>query len=156
MNRPVARLIAPFFVALATALVTACGGGGGDDGLIAPPALKTSDGEENGARISVSKAEFAHEVGKTECPQKIGVITIKNIDNAKKLRFTITRGDDAQRATMVTRTSGELAMGDEVNIDLAFLCTQTFDVVEQWIVKVTDENGNRVTDTAVNIKGSVR
>ncbi len=56
----------------------------------------------------------------------------------------------------MSRTSGELAKGESITLDMTFLCSQTTDVSEQWVLLVTDEKGNRVTDTALNVTGSVR
>jgi hypothetical protein len=135
------------------------GCGPGDSPSIDPPKLTTpAPGDvENGAQIVVSKVTFDHEVGKTQCPQMIGTITLRNVSNDKPLKWTITKGDPlATPATGVSATSGTLAKGQEVVVNVVFNCSQTFDVSEQWIVNISDDAGNRVTDTAVNIKGKVK
>ncbi|MBL8611521.1 MAG: hypothetical protein JNL38_29520 [Myxococcales bacterium] len=154
MKRLASLALFALVVGFASAL-TGCGGGSSET-VLPPPQL--ANGEENGARIVVTSTKFEHQVGKTQCPQKIGTVTITNVSRDEKLKFRIDKGPPPSepKATSVSRTSGELAKGESITVDMTFLCSQTTDVSEQWILLVTDEKGNRVTDTALNVTGSVR
>jgi len=109
-----------------------------------------------GVSIVIDKSDFAHEVGKTQCPQKIGVITIKN-NNDEEVTYSLARGQELERATDVSKTTGTLKKGEEVKIDLTFNCSQTDNVVEQWLVNVYKTADKApLADSAINIKGDVK
>lgn len=153
------RSIHSWFLAVVLALGAVCTAGcsGGDDLTVAPPALAGA-GEKNKTTITVTQTNFSHSVGKTECPQKIGTMTIKN-NRDTPIRWSAERGQPAGTSTSFSQTSGKLAAGESVTVDVIFTCSQTTNVSEQWIVKVFDNtvtNGEVLNDTAVNINGTVK
>lgn len=143
------------FFALGTGLGTVgCSSG---DGLPDVQPIEVN-GERNKTIITVSQTNFAHDVGKTNCPQKIGTVTIKN-NRETPIRWEAKRGQPAGSATSFAQTSGKLAAGEQVTFDVIFTCSQTTNVSEQWILEVFDNtvaNGERLNDTAVNINGTVK
>lgn len=147
--------LAAFFAV--TAVIGSTGCGGSDPYTIGPPTL-VGDNSKNQTSITVSQTNFSHDVGKTQCPQKIGTVTIKN-DRGTPIRWSAERGQPVGSATSFSQTSGKLASGESVTFDVIFTCSQTRDVSEQWIVKLFDNtvvNGELLNDTAVNINGTVK
>jgi hypothetical protein len=124
-----------------------------EDGLeVDPPSLHL---QQNGIEINAEKTTFAHEVGKTECPQKIGVIKLSNISGGK-VRWTIERDDRiGTGAVTPSALNGNIDSGGNATIELAFNCTQTTDVAERYVVRVFDESGKQIADSAINVKGEV-
>jgi len=121
---------------------------------ITPPTLANNT-SQNGIDITTDKVEFAHEVGKTECPQRIGIIKIVN-KSGKKVRFTIERDDRiGTGAVTPSSTSGDIASNADANVELAFNCSQTEDVSERWVVRVFDEQNQQIAHSAINLKGEV-
>lgn len=149
-----------WFLAALFSVCTAIGSvgcSGGDPYAVEPPTL-ANDNAKNKTSITVSQTNFAHDVGKTQCPQKIGTVTIKN-DRDTPIRWSAERGQPTGTATSFSQTSGKLASGESVTIDVIFTCSQTTNVSEQWIVKLFDNtvvNGEQLNDTAVNINGTVK
>ncbi len=131
----------------------ACGGGSPE---IDPPQL-SADGARNGTKIVVSQTNFSHHIGQTQCPQKIGTITITN-DRSEPIKFKASRGaGDHPGAITLAKTEGNLAAGESVTFDVVFNCSQTTDVSEQWIVNVESAVDNsHLNDIAVNVNGTVR
>lgn len=150
--RSIHTLFLAAFLVVGSVGISGCGS---DPTSVAPP---LANGSKNGTTITVSQTNFSHSVGKTECPQKIGTVTIKN-DRTTPIRWSIDRGDPVGTATSFKETSGKLAAGESVTVDVIFTCSQTTNVSEQWIVKVFDNtvtNGEVLNDTAVNINGTVK
>lgn len=140
---------------LALGAVGNVGCGSSDPYEVPPPEVA---GEKNKTIIAVTQTNFAHDVGKTACPQKIGTVTIKN-NRDTPVRWSAKRGQPAGTATSFDKTEGKLASGESVTIEVIFTCSQTTNVSEQWIVEVFDNtvaNGERLNDTAVNINGTVK
>jgi hypothetical protein len=74
--------------------------------------IKDNEAQRHGVKIVVDKATFDHKVGETQCPQKIGVITITNESNEDEVTYTLTRGHDLEGATDVNKTTGTLKKGE--------------------------------------------